>query len=234
MKLEGIQIGRAVAALSVLYFHSWTALVRFPTDSPSPFCPLARLGELGVDLFFGISGFVICLIAAKPGFRPVEFLTRRVFRIYPLWLLCLGVVAILFAVWRGWQNNETYHETLGYLLYSATLLPTRDLPFYNIGWTLQHEMAFYFLAAIIVPMLGLFGLLGFLILSFLVHLKSGRVPCRVCGGHPCIPVLSKTALDRRRGSDCAWYRRNVRPALLLRTQGRCASAILCCGWVCQP
>jgi len=29
-KLPGIQIARAIAALSVVYFHSWTTLDRFP------------------------------------------------------------------------------------------------------------------------------------------------------------------------------------------------------------
>ncbi|MBC9876317.1 acyltransferase [Bradyrhizobium sp. INPA01-394B] len=162
MRFDGIQIARAVAALSVLYFHSWTALVRFSADATYPLWPLARFGELGVDLFFGISGFVISMIAAKPGFRPLEFLVNRIFRIYPLWLLCLGTIAVLFAVWRGWQSSET----LSYLLYSATLLPTHELPFYNIGWTLQHEITFYVLAAAIVPAFGLIGLLVVLVLSF--------------------------------------------------------------------
>ncbi|GAA0005545.1 acyltransferase family protein [Bradyrhizobium diazoefficiens] len=163
-RFDGIQIGRAVAALSVLYFHSWTALVRFPDAAAYPIWPLSRFGQLGVDLFFGISGFVICLIASKRDFQPITFLARRAIRIYPLWLLCLGTLAALFAIWRGWQNSET----LGYLLYSATLLPTQALPFYNVGWTLQHEMAFYVLAAVIVPWCGLRGLLGFLVASSFV------------------------------------------------------------------
>lgn len=162
LKFDGIQIGRAVAALSVLYFHSWTALVRFPAEAASPIWPLSRVGELGVDLFFAVSGFVICMIATKPSFTPLAFLAKRALRIYPLWLTCLLTFAVLAAIWRGWQG----HETFGYLLYSVTLLPTQELPFYNIGWTLQHEMAFYVLVAAVLPLVGLYGILAALILSF--------------------------------------------------------------------
>lgn len=162
MRLDGIQVGRAVAALSVLYFHSWLALVRFPENAAYPIAPLAKFGELGVDLFFAISGFVICMIATKKTFSPIEFLTKRVFRIYPLWLFCLATFAILGAIWRGWQN----HETPTYFLYSATLLPTKELPFYGIGWTLQHEMAFYAVVTILFPLVRLPGVIVALIASF--------------------------------------------------------------------
>ena len=83
------------------------------------------------------------------------------FRFYPLWLATLTAFAVLALVWRA----PTETETLGYFLYSATLLPTEQFPFYNIGWSLQHEMVFYLVAAAIVPLLGLYGLAAVLAAS---------------------------------------------------------------------
>lgn len=67
-KLPGLQVARAVAALSIAYFHSWVALVRFPKDTVFPLPILTSYGGLAVDLFFAISGFVICLVLSRPSF----------------------------------------------------------------------------------------------------------------------------------------------------------------------
>jgi exopolysaccharide production protein ExoZ len=66
-------------------------------------------------------------------------------------------------LWRGFQPGETF----GFFLYSATLLPTDGTPFYDLGWSLQHEMAFYLIVAAVVPMFGLMGLALFLSASTL-------------------------------------------------------------------
>src|SRR6266699_358002 len=157
-KEPGLQIARAIAALSITYFHSWVALVRFPPDTAYPISILAGYGAYAVALFFAISGFVISLVVSRPSFGIASFLTKRVFRLYPLWLVMLTAFAVLSALWRG----PTPTETLGYFLYSATLLPTEQLPFYDIGWSLQHEMAFYLAAAIVIPMFGIGGLAVYL------------------------------------------------------------------------
>jgi peptidoglycan/LPS O-acetylase OafA/YrhL len=161
VKLPGLQISRAVAALSIVYFHSWTVLDRFPKGSAHPIPWLADYGWLGVDLFFAISGYVICLVISKPDFSPISFFIRRVFRLYPLWLTTLTLFAALALAWRGLLPKET----AGFFFYSATLLPTDGFPFYDIGWSLQHEMLFYFLCCIIVPWFGIWGLVLFLTAS---------------------------------------------------------------------
>jgi peptidoglycan/LPS O-acetylase OafA/YrhL len=162
-KLPGLQIARAIAALSVMYFHSWTALDRFPKGTAHPLPILTEYGWVGVDLFFAISGFVICLVISKPGFDPRSFLIKRAWRIYPLWLLCLTTFAVMSRVWRAPMETET----MGYFLWSATLLPTHEFPFYAIGWSLQHEMMFYLIVIIVVPWLGIVGLVAALAVSTL-------------------------------------------------------------------
>ena len=160
-KQTGIQVARAAAAVGILYFHSWVALVRFPEGRAYQVPIWTDYGYLAVDLFFAISGYVICLVVTKPQFRPIPFLVKRAFRLYPLWLVTLAAFAALALLWRDPTETETWR----YFLYSATLLPTKALPFYDVGWSLQHEMAFYALAALIVPFGGISGLVAFLVAS---------------------------------------------------------------------
>jgi exopolysaccharide production protein ExoZ len=145
----------------ILYFHSWVALVRFPEGRAFQIPIWTDYGYLAVDLFFAISGYVICLVVTKPQFRPIPFLVKRAFRLYPLRLVTLTAFAVLALLWRDPTETETWR----YFLYSATLLPTEALPFFNVGWSLQHEIAFYALAAMIVPIGGISGLVAFLVAS---------------------------------------------------------------------
>jgi exopolysaccharide production protein ExoZ len=166
-KQVGIQVARAIAALAIVYFHSWVSITRFPKDTAYQIPGLTTYGWFAVDLFFAISGYVICLVVSRESFRIPSFLIKRVFRLYPLWLVILTTFAATAWLWRG----LLLHETLGYFLYSATLLPTFEYPFYNVGWSLQPEIAFYLIVAAIVPLLGLRGLAIFLLASTLtVHL----------------------------------------------------------------
>ena len=160
-RYEGIQIARALAALGVCYFHSWGALDRFPKGTAHPIPWLAEYGWLGVDLFFAVSGFVICMVVSRSDFDPRSFLIRRVFRLYPLWLLMLTLFAVMAWQWRGLLPTET----AGNFVYSATLLPTENFPFYDIGWSLQHEMMFYLLVVVVVPFFGVMGLIAALCAS---------------------------------------------------------------------
>jgi exopolysaccharide production protein ExoZ len=164
-KLPGLQVARAIAALGVVYYHSWTALTGFPEGSSYPIWLLATDGWFGVDLFFAISGYVIGLVASKEAFLPSEFLIKRAFRLYPLWLLTLGVFALPPLLWRV----PTEGETLFSFLHSASLIETERPPHYNVGWSLQHELAFYVLAAAIVPVFRLKGLAVVLFASSMIY-----------------------------------------------------------------
>src|SRR4051794_15892908 len=100
-RLVGLQIARALAALSIAYFHSWVAILRFPEGTAYPLPVMTTYGWIAVDVFFAISGFVICLVISRSRFNVGEFLTKRLFRLYPLWLLTLSIFAASALVWRG-------------------------------------------------------------------------------------------------------------------------------------
>jgi hypothetical protein len=94
---------RFFAALWVVLYHYWPKLdVR-----PSPRCWLSK-GYLGVELFFVLSGFILCHVyltaLGEERFRYGSFLWNRLARVYPLHLatllgmIALGVVAGLAGI----------------------------------------------------------------------------------------------------------------------------------------
>jgi exopolysaccharide production protein ExoZ len=162
-KLDGLQIARAAAAIGIAYFHSWHVTAPFPPGTAYPIPILAELGWIAVDFFFAISGFVICLVVTSPNFEPVSFMIRRAFRIYPLWI---ATSLTFFLALLGIGHADGY-GTFGFFVYSLTLLPTNGFPFYDLGWSLQHEMLFYLLAAGLTRWTGLYGVAAALICGLL-------------------------------------------------------------------
>jgi exopolysaccharide production protein ExoZ len=156
-KLPGLQIARAFAALSIAYFHSWNVSRSFPPDTAFPITILRDYGALAVDFFFAISGFVICMQVSRLDFRPLQFIARRAFRLYPLWIVtsCIYLYLTNFVGRSAIQTNA-------FFAYCLTLLPTETFPFYDVGWSLQHELAFYVMATLIAPWFGAAGLIAFL------------------------------------------------------------------------
>ncbi len=99
-------------------------------------------GRLGVYLFFLISGFLIPFTVKGVGPGPArDFLTRRFLRIAPLYFLSIPL-GLLMEHWLQGQQ-----VTLSMALPNLLLIPNFfDKPFaLNSYWTLQIELAFYFL-----------------------------------------------------------------------------------------
>jgi exopolysaccharide production protein ExoZ len=130
----------------------------FPPETSYPVPLLRDHGWIAVNFFFAVSGFVVCLVAAKPNFRPLQFLVRRAFRLYPLWIATSLVFLVVAMIALGMPERHSP----AFFAYSLTLLPTDGFPFYDLGWTLQHELAFYALAALLLPSFGVLGLSAFL------------------------------------------------------------------------
>jgi len=128
-ELQTIQALRAIAATSVVLYH----------------IPFIGRGAFGVDVFFVISGFIICYISSL---NSENFLLKRIFRIVPLyWLGTLGVLLIAI-VMPALLNSTTVN--LDSLVKSLLFIPYRrvdgtSFPLLFLGWTLEYEMFFYLL-----------------------------------------------------------------------------------------
>jgi peptidoglycan/LPS O-acetylase OafA/YrhL len=104
-KIQSLQILRALAATSVVYLHIGC----------EPW-----FGGFGVDIFFVLSGFVMCYITDS-GESGKEFFLRRIARVVPLyWLLTL--FAFVLAFLKPTLFNSTTAD-LGNLLRSLFFIP---------------------------------------------------------------------------------------------------------------
>lgn len=113
---------------------------------------LLKLGYLGVPVFFVISGYSIILSASR-SHDGRDFLTRRIFRIFPPYYISLLIVLLtimLFRAVNGVNDIAVFPKTITGI--SATLLlltsPFSSVPVINwVYWTLTYELFFYIIVA---------------------------------------------------------------------------------------
>jgi peptidoglycan/LPS O-acetylase OafA/YrhL len=153
---ELIDLLRAFAALSVVVYHviEHTGWQAFPYNGV---LSVFRVGWIGVDLFFVISGFVIGLSAYNAVERngawnfQSAFFKRRLLRIVPLYYFTL-LVCIVFL-----QPNALFGNFWPDLLTHILFIHNFFLPFHGSingsAWSLGTEMQFYILMLLIAPLL---------------------------------------------------------------------------------
>ena len=165
-----LEAWRGFASIWVVMFHTTHALtVRYPGLAADPLYAFSRLGGLGVQLFFVISGYCIaaaaCNTLERPG-GPLRFLKARAKRIYPpfwaAWALAAG-----FSVLAGWiaarrhvgpsysGAHNVLHESAGFWLSNLTLTQEalRRPSLISSTWTLSYEVGFYLAAGLLVVLL---------------------------------------------------------------------------------
>ncbi len=154
-KFDNINLLRAFAALAVVVYHviehgRW---VEYPHDGP---LVTFRIGWIGVDLFFAISGFVIvysalALYRKAPASFQRDYWLRRITRIVPLYVLTMALW-IAFespgffsqpASWWSWQ-------VASHLLFIHNWAVSTHSTIDGVNWTLGVEMQFYVMVAILI------------------------------------------------------------------------------------
>jgi peptidoglycan/LPS O-acetylase OafA/YrhL len=144
--LDGLRLG---AALSVLLFHYVsldTAVWGASADQLSGLRAGTDYGWLGVDLFFMISGFVIC--GSAWGRQVGDFAVSRIVRIYPVYVFAVLLTAAALIVLRWHRHTPSAPQILANLTMWQTLLGARDLD--GPYWTLPREVLFYLCFALVV------------------------------------------------------------------------------------
>src|ERR1700750_223135 len=139
---------RAIAIISVILCHE--SVLNF-----GPFSTkwLHDYGDRGVDVFFSISGILICSRLLdeerKNGFISLRsFYLRRIFRILPAALVYLFIVLILgFAGYLIVQKTEIFAAMFFYRNYTRLLgrINISDAVFTGHFWSLSIEEHFYLL-----------------------------------------------------------------------------------------
>ena len=155
-KLSSVQALRALAALMVVILHS---KIMFSAEERKLLLTIpgfTDIGYYGVQLFFVISGFIISVVVSKPNYDVRSFAIRRVFRIFPLWWLVMSVGLAMY-FWRSWFRADVELLGLVGVLKSYALLPQKPYPFINPGWSLEYEVIFYAIVALLYPLTGIWG-----------------------------------------------------------------------------
>lgn len=136
-----VQYLRGIAALMVLCEHVALKSTQYSTSSLSGW----HVGGAGVDLFFLISGYIMCHTTENKHQQvgaAREFIWRRVLRIIPLyWLITLAALAIFIIAPEKINSGGGGTDILA----SFFLLPTEQLYLVANGWTLRFEFLFYFI-----------------------------------------------------------------------------------------
>lgn len=151
---------RGFAALAVCFYHF--------TCGNSTFLPAADVvrqvcsfGNLGVPVFFVISGFVLPYSLFARSFdwhHTKSFLIRRLKRIEPPYLACILIVVCLNELaarvpgYAGYPPKLSAESLLAHLAYLNAVL---DLGWVNpVFWTLAIEFQFYLAIAVAFPFLA--------------------------------------------------------------------------------
>jgi peptidoglycan/LPS O-acetylase OafA/YrhL len=150
--LDGL---RFFAFLMVFFFHAlqW---------SPWGQWPIIRFGYLGVPIFFVLSGFLIggILIDLKDKTRPgfglgaklKTFYIRRALRIFPVYYLFIGILAVLLLLSGRPDSvaNDSFFWHLSYLTNFRSFAVGMDRIRQGHFWSLAVEEHFYMLAPLVV------------------------------------------------------------------------------------
>lgn len=148
-RLHALDFLRFIAAITVVVFHysargrGWHTPVR--TLFPGLHA-VSQYGWMGVELFFLISGFVICM--SSWGRQVGAFFVSRIARLFPAYLFAVVLTATIVAIWPGFSLDTN----TGNVLANFTMLeiPLGDRPVDSVYWTLFAELRFYLLFAIVV------------------------------------------------------------------------------------
>jgi exopolysaccharide production protein ExoZ len=141
-RLLSIQYARAVAAVSVVFFHACNdaGVTHYPE----------QVLQAGVDLFFCISGFIMWVTTFQSPISSREFARRRVIRIVPLYwtFTALAVLLAVAAPQLGKRTGATDAIASFFFVPAVNTATGQAQPVIAPGWTLNHEMVFYVIFAL--------------------------------------------------------------------------------------
>ncbi|WP_043739275.1 acyltransferase family protein [Nocardia asiatica] len=149
---------RFFAAFSVFIFH-----VMLPNSPIPPYKPVnlfadpdlaynaavvvGKAGFLGVSFFFILSGFVLTW-SWKPGQSKLQFIRRRMVKIFPnhltLWVASMVLFAAAITSWKAWLPNI-------FLVHAWFPQNYINAGVNTPSWTLSCELLFYVLFPFLIP-----------------------------------------------------------------------------------
>jgi peptidoglycan/LPS O-acetylase OafA/YrhL len=137
-RLAWLDALRGIAALCVVFDHLTYSVLQPVRDSVYQwFDP----GQYGVFVFFLVSGYIVpASLERKGSIR--SFWVSRVWRLYPLYLVAVGVMIVLWACGLGpGMGSDPVTSWFAGVFMMQSVLWAPTLP--NVVWSLAYEMVFY-------------------------------------------------------------------------------------------
>ena len=152
IQLKSLQQGRGLAAIAVVAFLLSLLLGSPRYLNDAVLLNFTHRGNLGVDFFFVLSGFIIVFAHHNDINQPDrarEYLMKRFIRLFPVYWLYTAIFCILVALGFGSASivPESFSNWISTLL--LIRLDSFELPI-TPAWTLIHELAFYLIFATLI------------------------------------------------------------------------------------
>ncbi|HTI92081.1 MAG TPA: acyltransferase [Puia sp.] len=138
MNVQSIQIMRGLASILVVLLHISIKGAQYGNGALQGF----SIGGSGVDLFFLISGYIMCVSTASRSLTFYQFILLRIRRIMPLYWL-VTTVGLAIYLYNPKLVNTSGGETSIWASY--VLFPNGKKFLNSNGWTLSYEFFFYFI-----------------------------------------------------------------------------------------
>lgn len=148
-QLWSLQYLRALAAILVAIGH---AVQIIPIYGRGNIVRDLPIGGAGVDIFFVISGFIMCHIHASRPTSGWAFFKRRLARVGPAyWIVTLATSAAILLMPALFRTSTVdlplFLASMAFLAWPHPMLG-EAMPVFLIGWTLNYEFFFYTLFAL--------------------------------------------------------------------------------------
>lgn len=154
--IQVIDVMRGIAALSVAICHLGGSVFEHWPELGNIF----GYGQLGVHVFFVISGFVMPWSLEKTSYvfsGLLRFLARRSIRIDPPYFLTIALtllLGLLVTLRPGYAGEPYLFEPLRFMFHLGYLIPFSEYTWYNnVFWTLAIEFQYYLIIGMVFPLM---------------------------------------------------------------------------------
>ena len=158
LPMEGLR-GFAVTLVFLHHYTVQSQLIGLPPGATSSFAAIFRTyGNLGVELFFVLSGYLIYGTLVRKAPSCIQFIARRYQRIYPAFLVVFAfALALTVLVPDPGKIPGGVWPATAYLVANLALIPgiVPMVRIVDVAWSLSYEMFFYFATSALVLGFGL-------------------------------------------------------------------------------
>lgn len=180
-----IDLLRFICALAVVCYHYIPDDAAWGTNTARLFTTgvreVAKYGWVGVECFFVISGFVICM--SSWGRSVTDFFISRVVRLAPAYLFAVLATSGVLTLWPLPAGRPKLTDVLFHLTFLHPFLGIT--PIDAVYWTLFIELKFYLLFTIVVH----FGLTYKRVVLFCVLWTVASLFAQMSGWYPFVAVV---------------------------------------------